>query len=145
LHAYRYAAESVVSRSKVIIKKLYLIIEFNINYLEFFKIQNIINKIEEQTEISVTNQGLEISKPIMTLTGNGIIEISINGYAQFQYDFGNDDHVTIDFDLEDAYLGTPLNLKNRQMMGQFPILNPKNNIILWKGTLEKIQIKLNSK
>jgi predicted phage tail component-like protein len=85
--------------------------------------------IEEQTEISVTNQGLENSKPIMTLTGSGIIEISVNGLAQFQYDFGNDTEVTIDSEQENAYLDTPSNLKNRQMTGQFPILNPGDNII----------------
>jgi predicted phage tail component-like protein len=101
--------------------------------------------IEEQTEISVTNQGLETSKPIITLTGNGIVEISINGYAQFQYDFGGDTDVTIDSGLQDAYLGTPSNLKNRQMTGQFPILNPGDNIISWAGTLTEIKIKPNSR
>jgi phage-related protein len=106
--------------------------------------------IEEQTEISVTNvsvtnQDLETSKPIITLAGNGIVEISINGYAQFQYDFGNDTEVTIDSELQDAYMDTPLNLKNRQMMGQFPILNPGENTISWTGTLTEVKIKPNSR
>jgi phage-related protein len=106
--------------------------------------------IEEQTEISVTNvsvtnQDLETSKPIMTLKGSGIIEISINDLAQFQYDFGNDTEVTIDSELEDAYLGTASNLKNRQMTGQFPILNPGENTISWTGTLTEIKIKPNSR
>jgi phage-related protein len=57
--------------------------------------------ITDQTSLPVTNQGLETSKPIMTLIGNGIVEISINGYAQFQYDFGDNDHITIDSGLQD--------------------------------------------
>jgi phage-related protein len=95
--------------------------------------------------VTVTNQGLEASKPIMTLTGSGIVEISINGYAQFQYDFGDDTEVTIDSEQEDAYMGTPSNLKNRQMTGQFPIFNPGENIISWAGSLTEIKIKPNSR
>ncbi|MDR2074475.1 MAG: phage tail family protein [Oscillospiraceae bacterium] len=101
--------------------------------------------IGEQTEISVINQGLETSKPIMILTGSGIIEISVNGLAQFQYDFGNDTEVTIDSESEDAYMDTPLNLKNRQMTGQFPILNPGENIISWTGNLTEIKVHPNSR
>jgi phage-related protein len=107
--------------------------------------QSIHGKQSEQTEVTVTNQGLEPSHPIMNLTGSGIIEISINGYAQFQYDFGNDTEVTIDSELEDAYIGTPLNLKNRQMTGQFPSLNPGENIISWTGILTEMKIKPNSR
>jgi phage-related protein len=31
------------------------------------------------------------------------------------------------------------------MMGQFPILNPKENTISWTGTLAEIKIKPNSR
>jgi uncharacterized YigZ family protein len=41
--AYKHAAESVTAAAETIIRKLYLIVEFNINYSEFGKIQNIIN------------------------------------------------------------------------------------------------------
>jgi predicted phage tail component-like protein len=98
-----------------------------------------------QTSVSVTNQGLENSKPTITLYGSDIVEISVNGYAQFQYDFGTDDHVTVDSGLQDAYLDTPLNLKNRQMTGQFPILNPGSNIVSWTGSLTEIKVKPNSR
>jgi predicted phage tail component-like protein len=102
-------------------------------------------EITSETSVTVTNQGLETSKPIMTLTGSEIVEISINSYAQFQYDFGNDDHVTIDSSLQDAYMDTPLNLKNRQMTGQFPTFNPGENIITWTGNLAEIKINPNSR
>jgi phage-related protein len=102
-------------------------------------------EITDQTQILVINQGLEASKPVITLTGSGILEISVNSFAQFQYDFENDDHVTIDSMLEDAYLDTIANLKNRQMMGQFPTLKPGINTITWTGTLTEIKVQPNSR
>ncbi|MDR1628041.1 MAG: hypothetical protein LBR79_04635 [Oscillospiraceae bacterium] len=86
-----------------------------------------------------------ISKPIITLTGSGTLEISVNGFAQFEYDFENDDHVTIDSMLEDAYLDTIANLKNRQMIGEFPTLKPGINTITWTGTLTHIVIQPKSR
>jgi phage-related protein len=95
--------------------------------------------ITEQTEISVTNVGLEQSKPIITLTGDGIVEISINGLAQFQINI-DDSYVTVDSMLEEAYKDNTQTLKNRQMTGVFPVLQQGENIITWTGNLTKIEI-----
>jgi predicted phage tail component-like protein len=102
-------------------------------------------EITDQTQVLVINQGLEVSKPIITLTSSGTLEISVNGFAQFQYDFESDDHVTIDSMLQDAYLDTTENLKNRQMIGEFPTLKPGINTITWTGTLTEIKVQPNSR
>jgi phage-related protein len=100
--------------------------------------------ITEQIEISVTNVGLEQSKPIITLTGDDIVEISINGLAQFQINIDGS-YVTVDSMLEEAYKDNTQTLKNRQMTGQFPTLQPGTNIITWTGNLTKIEIKPKSR
>ena len=43
--------------------------------------------ITTQTSLVVNNQGLEMSKPIITLYGSGNIEIAINGSTIFEYTF----------------------------------------------------------
>ncbi len=95
--------------------------------------------IESQKELKVKNLGLESSKPIVTLTGSGIIEISVNGLAQFQVNIENSE-LTIDSMLEECYENTVSVLKNRNMGGEFPTLNPGENIITWTGNLTKIKV-----
>lgn len=94
----------------------------------------------ETTEVKVTNVGLEPSKAVITLTGEGIIEVSINDYAQFQVDIGEDGYITVDSMLEECYKDTTSTLKNRNMSGEFPILKPGENIITWTGAPTKIKI-----
>lgn len=99
----------------------------------------------EITEIKVTNVGLEPSKAIIKLTGEEIIEISINGFAQFQADIGDDRYITVDSMLEECYKDNVNTLKNRNMNGEFPILQPGENTITWTGTLTKIKVKPKSR
>ena len=89
--------------------------------------------------MEVFNEGLENSKPLMILKGSGTVEISVNGVGIFSYTFPEGENkVYIDSETEDAYLGTEL--KNRNMLGEFPILIPKTNIIEWSGDIESISI-----
>lgn len=98
-------------------------------------------EIDSETELLVVNQGLVNSRPIITIFGEGIIEIAINGYAQFQITIPeNEDEITIDSMLQEAYLVTPNNLRNRSMVGEFPTLQPGQNIITWTGNLTRIKI-----
>ena len=97
-------------------------------------------EIDTEAELAVTNQGLEKSKPIITLFGEGIIEISINGLAQFQVDMPSEGFLTVDSEIEECYQNTPQVLKNRNMIGVFPVLQPGENIITWTGNLTKIEI-----
>ena len=93
--------------------------------------------INNETEVVVNNVGLEIAKPIINLYGSGIVEISINDYAQFQIDI-DDESVTIDCEEQEAYKGN--NLKNHLMIGEFPIFEVGENVITWTGILEKIVV-----
>lgn len=101
-------------------------------------------EITNETELFVINQGLENSKPVITLTGSGIIEISINDHAQFQVNI-DDEYLTIDSEKEECYKDNLQTLKNRNMTGTFPALEPGENIITWAGNLTKIKVSPRSK
>lgn len=92
----------------------------------------------------VNNQGLEVSKPKMTIFGSGTIQLSVNNLLVFEYTFPEDEtSVVIDSENQDAYLGNVL--KNRNMTGEFPILNPGENTISWDGNITKIEVDANSR
>ena len=100
--------------------------------------------------LTVNNVGLENSKPIITLWGSGVIEISINTVGTFQLDFSinpdvPDEYLTVNSEIEECYKDTAKTLKNRSMIGEFPILLPGENIITWTGILTKIIVEVRSR
>lgn len=99
-------------------------------------------EITEETELIVINEGLENSKPIITLYGSGIINISINGISCFEINI-DDEYVVIDSLQEEAYKDSIL--KNRNMNGKFPSLNSGENVITWTGNLTKIIVEPKSR
>lgn len=98
--------------------------------------------ITDETELKVTNVGFEKSKPIITLYGSGEIQLSINGLTAFSIDI-DDDFVVIDSINEEAYKNETL--KNRNMSGEFPILESGVSIITWTGNLTKIKVEPKSR
>ena len=106
--------------------------------------KSIILDINNETSLKITNVGLEKSKPIITLEGTGTIEISLNGFNLFKYVFPeNETKVVIDSLEEEAYLDNVL--KNRNMLGTFPIFEVGENTISWSGNLTKISIEPKSR
>ncbi len=92
----------------------------------------------------VNNVGLEIAKPIITLYGSGTVELLINNYGYFRYTFPDgEDEVVIDSLKEEAYLNTEY--KNRNMIGEFPLLDPGDNTVTWVGDLTRIKIQPKSR
>lgn len=91
---------------------------------------------------TVTNQGTYHSEPIMIIEGSGEVVIDIDGRT-FTYDFLTDSEVVIDSRQKEAYFAT--NLKNRQMIGEFPYLTSGVNNISWTGTVTSITIQPNSR
>lgn len=92
----------------------------------------------------VTNNGLQKSKPIMTIQGSGTIELLINNLLVFRYTFPDgENEVVIDSEKQDAYLGTIL--KNRNMTGEFPILKSGSNTISWSGNITSIVVEPKSR
>ena len=93
---------------------------------------------------NVENWGTETSRPLIHLEGSGTVECSVNGDTIFSYTFpSNETEVYIDSELQDAYLGSVL--KNRNMMGEFPVLNSGVNEIAFTGTLTSVEIYARSR
>lgn len=106
--------------------------------------KSIILDINNETSLKITNVGLEKSKPIITLEGTETVEISLNGFNLFKYVFPeNETKVVIDSLEEEAYLDNVL--KNRNMLGTFPIFEVGENTISWSGNLTKISIEPKSR
>ena len=106
--------------------------------------KSIILDINNETSLKITNVGLEKSKPIITLEGTETVEISLNGFNLFKYVFPeNETKVVIDSLEEEAYLDNVL--KNRNMLGNFPIFEVGENTISWSGNLTKISIEPKSR
>ncbi len=100
--------------------------------------------IDGETSMTVDNIGLEKSKPIIKLTGSGTVAIQLNGATVFNYIFPeNETEVIIDSIQEEAYLNGFY--KNRNMTGEFPILEVGENTISWSGNLTKIEIEPKSR
>lgn len=115
-----------------------------------FRVQPFKYELDESSVIltksgaSVTNNGLETSKPRITIKGTGTIELMVNGNTLFSYTFPEGEtEVVIDSEKQDAYLGSVL--KNRNMSGEFPILNSGENIISWTGSVTNIVVEPNSR
>jgi predicted phage tail component-like protein len=101
-------------------------------------------KIEYIKPFEIINKGLETSKPKMTITGSGTVAISVNGVDVFEYTFpSGESQVVIDSEKEDAYLGNVL--KNRNMNGEFPILQSGNNKIGWTGNVQNIVVEVRTR
>ena len=104
----------------------------------------VIINIDGETSTTVNNIGLEKSKPIIKLTGSGAVAIQLNGATVFNYTFPeNESEVIIDSIQEEAYLNGIF--KNRNMAGEFPVLEIGENTISWSGSLTKIEIEPKSR
>ena len=102
-------------------------------------VNNLEMSVDYFKAFEVFNEGLEPSRPKLILKGSGTVELKVNGMAVFTYTFPEgENEVVIDSDIEEAYLGAEL--KNRNMLGDFPELVPKTNKIEWSGALESIEI-----
>lgn len=96
----------------------------------------------QKQSITVVNDGNYTAKPIITIRGEGTVILSVNDTVICQYTFPDgEDTVTIDCEKQDAYLDIITNLRNRTMLGEFPILKKGANTISWSGTVESIRIK----
>lgn len=90
------------------------------------------------TTAEIRNAGNYFSKPIITLTGTGAVNISVNGLQKCVLNLGTNESITLDADKQEAYTGGVL--KNRQMDGEFITLEVGKNTITWTGNLTKIEI-----
>ena len=96
----------------------------------------------ERDSIPVSNDGNYFAKPIITIEGEGTVALSVNDTVICQYTFPEGENtVILDSEKQDAYLYIIDNLRNRQMVGEFPILQKGLNVIAWSGAVESVRIK----
>ena len=93
------------------------------------------------TSLGIRNNGNCISRPIITIEGEGNISLSLNGKNVFAIVFGEDSSITIDVEKMEAYNGNIL--KNRQVAGDYDnfALNVGLNTISWSGQITKITLE----
>ena len=95
---------------------------------------------ENVQSLEVTNSGNTISKPRITIYGNGTINLSLNGSQIFVIALGNEGQITIDSAQMEAYNGGIL--KNRLVTGDYDnfVLNVGENTLSWTGNVSEIEI-----
>lgn len=97
---------------------------------------------EEYTQsLEVYNQGNYMSEPIINITGNGQVNLSINGEKKCTLNISGS--ITLDSQNEIAYNGTII--QNRRMTGDFPILRPGLNTITYTGNVTKVETLVRSR
>ena len=111
-----------------------------------FRVQPFKYDLLEETETSegqsmiIKNIGNYTAKPLITITGSGTVNLIVNGTTICQYTFPEGENsVVLDCEKQDAYLGDIL--KNRNMIGEFPIFNKGNNTLSWDGVVKSIRVK----
>ena len=93
--------------------------------------------------VKVRNYGNYFSKPTITLSGSGIINLSLNNFQMFSIDFGNiSNTITLDIENMNAYNPNTQELMNRQVQGNYDNFQLKVglNNITWVGDLSNIQV-----
>ena len=92
----------------------------------------------------ITNNGNIYSKPIITITGSGTINLSLNDESVLVINLDVNGE-TIEFDLEklEAYNPSTKVLSNRKVTGNYENLYLKvgKNEISWTGTVTQVRVK----
>jgi predicted phage tail component-like protein len=90
------------------------------------------------------NEGNLNSKPLIKIVGSGVVEFKLEGTTIFNYIFpAGESEVIIDSEKQDAYLGSVL--KNRNMIGEFPIFKKGKNTITLSGAVTELTVTANSR
>ncbi len=107
-----------------------------------FKYDNIeVERVSQagKTSMVIENNGNHTAKPAIEIVGSGEIRLTVNGNEMFKYTFPSGDNaVVIDSEKQDAYFG--VDLKNRNMYGEFPIFDKGSNVVSWEGDVESVKI-----
>lgn len=96
--------------------------------------------ITNESSITIRNNGNIYSRPVITITGSGTINLSLNNNQIFTISMGTYTAITIDTNNMNAYNGSTL--LNRYITGNYDNfkLNVGKNTISWSGTITKIEI-----
>lgn len=96
--------------------------------------------IDDETNIIIRNDGNIYSRPVLTITGTGDIDLYLNEVQVFAISMGNYTSITIDTNNMNAYNGGIL--LNRNVTGNYDNfkLNVGKNTISWSGSITEIEI-----
>lgn len=100
--------------------------------------------VDGSGSIEIRNNGNIYSRPIITLYGTGIVNLSLNDHQIFVINLGNTSNsITIDTNLLEAYGETPDVLMNRSVDGDYNNFRLRigTNTISWSGSLTQINIQ----
>ena len=94
-------------------------------------------------QITIKNNGNYFSKPIITITGSGTINLSLNSEQVLVIDMSNASKIVLDTANMEAYNPTNQSLLNRDVTGDYNnlYLNVGSNTISWTGTITEIDIE----
>lgn len=99
--------------------------------------------ITNETSITIRNNGNYISKPVITITGTGTINLSLNNEQLFVINLGDTStQIALDINNMNAYNPTNDNYMNRSVTGNYDnfALKVGTNTISWTGTISQIKI-----
>ena len=96
--------------------------------------------ITNESSVIIRNAGNIYSRPVITITGTGTINLSLNDIQLFTITMGEYTYITIDTNNMNAYNGNTL--LNRNIIGSYDNfkLNVGKNTISWTGTITQIEI-----
>lgn len=96
---------------------------------------------ETSGELSIRNNGNYTSRPQITLTGSGTVNLSINGAQVMVIDMSENPVITLDATEMNAY-APDTSLMNRHVTGNYDnlVLKVGKNTISYTGTVTKIAI-----
>lgn len=86
---------------------------------------------------SIINRGTIESEPLITIFGNGNIELQVNGKPLYLTDV--EEFISLDSELKDAYKNNFA--KNYLMIGEFPVFEVGENNIYWSGKVTSVVIE----
>ena len=99
--------------------------------------------ITNETSITIRNNGNYISKPVITITGTGTINLSLNNEQLFVINLGDTStQIALDINNMNAYNPTNDVFMNRAVTGNYDnfALKVGTNTISWTGTISQIKI-----
>ena len=116
-------------------------VTFRVQPFKYNRVEVARQATSDRASMVVENIGNHTAKPIITITGSGTIELSVNDTEICEYTFPDGENtVILDSEKQDAYLDNVTNLKNSNMVGDFPIFAKGNNTISWSGSVESVKI-----
>lgn len=118
------------------------IVKFHVQPFKYSNVETLKSfTITNETSVQIRNNGNTYSKPLITITGTGTINLSLNNEQLFVINLGNTSTtIAIDTNLMEAYDPSTNLLMNRQVTGNYDNfkLNQGLNTVSWSGTITTI-------